>query len=58
MLKVVYAKKEKIPQCHEEYDNDMFFNDDLVGFEYFNRLRLVVEDFLRRDWIFQRYDHN
>lgn len=50
MLKVLFAKKEAMPDF-KDFDTDMFLQDDLVTPEYFSKLKLILSEFEKRNWI-------
>lgn len=50
MTKVVLLDREKAVHL-DEVSEDMLLNPDLVGEEYFGKLKVVVKEFEKRGWL-------
>ncbi|XP_055542208.1 uncharacterized protein LOC129727939 isoform X2 [Wyeomyia smithii] len=50
MLRVVLARKESIPD-HSELDAELFCNDNLVESDFYEKLLLVVNIYVKKGWV-------
>lgn len=51
MLKVVFAKQNMLPDTLETLNDDIFSDANLVGPEYYKRLKKVVQVYIDKHWI-------
>lgn len=55
MTKVFYMDKAKLANM-EGYDNEAMFNKDLLGPDYYEKLKIVVLEFQKRGWLMEDDD--
>lgn len=51
MLRVFFAKKDKMPDNIGDLNTDMMARDDIVGPEYYVKVKHFVMEYEKRKWL-------
>jgi len=51
MIRVVLANKDIIPAFEETTNSDFFLDKNLIGPDYYEKLRIIINLYKNKNWI-------